>query len=40
MVLRLLLAEEGGETLVELDQALGCGAHFAFGHGGCLQNRA
>ena len=40
VVLRLLLAEEGSESLVELDQSLGRGAHFVFGHGGSLQNVA
>ena len=40
VVLRLLLAEEGGESLVELDQSLGRGAHVVLGHGGSLQNIA
>ena len=40
VVLRLLLAEEGSKSLVELDQSLGRGAHFVVGHGGSLQNIA
>ena len=40
VVLRLLLAEEGSKSLVELDQSLGRGAHFVLGHGGSLQNVA
>ena len=39
VVLCLLLAEEGSESFVELDQALGRGAHFVLGHGGCLHTR-
>ena len=40
VVLGLLLAEEGSESLVELDQSLGRGAHFVLGHGGSLQTVA
>jgi hypothetical protein len=36
VVLRLLLAEERGEVLVELDQLLGRGAHVVRCHGGSL----
>ena len=36
VVLGLLLAEERGEPLVELDQSLGRGAHVVLGHGGSL----
>ena len=40
VVLRFLFAEEGSESVVEIDQAVGRGAHFVFGHGGSLQNMA
>ena len=36
VVLGLLLAEEGGESLVELDQLLGRGAHVVRCHGSSL----
>ena len=36
MVLGLLLAEEGGESFVEVDQLLGRGAHVVRCHGGSL----
>ena len=36
MILSLFLAEEGGESLVKLNQTLGRGAHFVLGHGGYL----
>jgi hypothetical protein len=36
VILSLFLAEQGGEPLVELDQALGRGAYFVLGHGGYL----
>jgi hypothetical protein len=36
MVLRLLLAEKGCESLVEVDQSLGRGAHVVRSHGGSL----
>ena len=36
VVLGLLLAEERGEPLVELDQLLGRGAHVVRCHGGSL----
>ena len=39
VVLGLLLAEEGGEALVELDQSLGRGAHVVRSHGGSLLTR-
>jgi hypothetical protein len=32
----LLLAEERGEPLVELDQLLGRGTHIIWSHGGAL----
>ena len=40
VILSLFLAEQGGESLVELDQSLGRGAHFVLGHGGCLHTSA
>ena len=36
MVLGLFLAEERGESLVEVDQLLGRGAHVVRCHGGSL----
>jgi hypothetical protein len=36
MILGLLLAEERGEPLVEVDQSLGRGAHVVRCHGGPL----
>ncbi len=36
MVLSLLLTEERGEPLVEVDQSLGRGAHVVRCHGGSL----
>jgi hypothetical protein len=40
VILGLLLAEQGGEALVELDQSLGRGAHVVLGHGACLHTVA
>ena len=40
LVLGLLLAEERGEPLVEVDQLLGRGAHVVRCHGGSLLTKS
>jgi hypothetical protein len=40
VILSLLLAEQGSEALVKLDQSLGRGAHVVLGHGGSLHTVA